>query len=148
MQTQIDNAFAALNAQMLERQMAWADRRRAAIKEAEAKVEPGKWFSERLWNARIETAGSKTWAAILLAGDWRAMVEKNVAGLIAKRDATIIAALAKKGITEIADFELTHTSDGVEGAFEVDGHRVTIRTILAGGYNIQCLHQRTLVKVA
>lgn len=103
-QTKIDAAFADINELMLDRQMAWAERRREAIKEAEAKVEPGKWFSERLWNARIETAGSKAWASILLAGDWRAMVEKNIVRLIAKRD-------------------------GYQGTCEVDEDRLSIKTI-------------------
>jgi len=147
MLNQIEKAFAALDSNMLDKQMAWADRRRVAVKEAEAAVAPGKWYSERLWNARIEAAGGKAWAGILVSYNWAALVELNVAKLIASRNAKIVAALTKKGITEIPDFELIESSDGVEGMFNVAGNIVTIKTILAGGYHIQCLHQRTLVKV-
>lgn len=72
---------------------------------------------------------------------------KNVDAKIEKRNNQIVSALTKKGITVIEDFELLEISDGYEGTFYVDGHKVTITTILAGGYNIQCLHNRTLVKV-
>ena len=56
-------------------------------------------------------------------------------------------ALRKKEVTEIPEFKLVEYSNGVEGFFDVAGHKVHIRTILAGGYNIQCLHARTLVNI-
>ena len=74
-------------------------------------------------------------------------VAKNVAKMIANRNDRIVKALNKNGVTEIPEFNLLHGSNGFEGAFKVAGYWVTINTILAGGYNIQCLHQRTLVKV-
>ena len=72
---------------------------------------------------------------------------KNVAAIIKKRNDRIGRALIKQGINEIPEFTLIHCSDGYEGTFIVAGHKVHIETILAGGYNIQCLHQRTLIKV-
>lgn len=146
MQSQITAAFAALDAKMLTRQMAWASARRAAV--LTVQVEPGKWYSARKADAEIIAAGGKAWAGILKSGAWRDLVAQNVAGLIAKRDVRIIAALTKAGITELPEFQLTECSDGVEGSFTIAGHRITIRTILAGGFNIQCLHQRVLVTIA
>lgn len=143
MQAALDTAFAELNAAMLARQLDWAKGRKEAMNALTG--------HQKLTERKIAAAGSKQWYNVLNGRSWDMivpLVEKNVAALIAKRDAQIIKALAKKGITEIPEFELAHMSDGYEGTFYVAGHTVTIRTILAGGYNIQCLHQRTLVKVA
>jgi len=147
MQVQLDKAFASLNALILERQLAWAAKRREAVKKASAEVPKGQWYFARLAEAEIQAAGGKAWRGILLSSQWEFLVKENVRVTIVKRDSQIIKALVKAGITEIPEFELKHTSDGVEGTFHIGNHTVNIKTIVAGGYNIQCLHCRTLVKV-
>ena len=114
-------------------------------------IRAAKWGSSNCTEREMDICGGKGWYGIIAHGTEngiRAAVQKNVEALIARRDAQIITALTKVGVTEIPDFELVETSDGVEGTFNVAGHRVHIKTILAGGYNIQCLHNRTLVKVS
>lgn len=165
MQTQIDNAFAELNAKILERQLAWFEGRNELVRtyyaSEERKAALGEWSKQtrkeneaarKADTAKLESlAGGKTWLAAIWSNpkpEQRAeFVAKNVKGLIARRDAQIIKALTKEGITALPEFNLVETSDGLEGLFVVAGKRVSIRTILAGGYNIQCLHQRTLVKI-
>ena len=74
-------------------------------------------------------------------------IQKQTQAKIDRRNAQIMNALRKKEVTEIPEFKLVEYSNGVEGFFDVAGHKVHIRTILAGGYNIQCLHARTLVNI-
>ena len=74
--------------------------------------------------------------------------QKDVQAKIDRRNAQIMNALRKKEVTQIPEFELVEYSNGLEGFFDVAGHKVHIRTILAGGYNIQCLHARTLVNIS
>ncbi len=152
MQEQLNRAFADLNQIMLERQLAWVENRRNALKELITELSPKRrQLGESAYYEQVfAAAGGKTWFNLMSGRNIeqiRELVEKNVQKLIDNRDAKIIAGLTKKGITEIPDFELLEISDGYEGIFYIGEHRVEIRTILAGGYNIQCLHQRTLVKV-
>lgn len=149
MQAQIDNAFAALNARLIaaDQEFAKAARARAAAKVAEMAA-AGQFRG--ITEAKIAAYGSKAIYNLLEGrseADALAMMEKNSLALIAKRDAQIIAALTKAGVTELPEFQLVEMSDGLEGRFMIAGKTVSIRTILAGGYNIQRLHNRTLVKV-
>lgn len=152
MQAQLDNAFATLNAHIADRQMNWAKGRKEALtaKISEIGQNRRKMGEAAYYDEVFAVAGGKTWYNIFHGRNWSQISEivaKNIAALIAKRDAQIIKALNKAGITEIPEFELVEVSDGIEGTFYIADHKVTIRTILAGGYNVQCLHMRTLVKV-
>jgi hypothetical protein len=145
---QIKTAFTEVDQKMLETQMAWAMERKDALKEYTDSYDrkSGACYT----TGAHQVCGGKTWYNVFFGRNKDMVAElivKNVEALIEKRNARIVAALTKKGVTELPEFTVKHDGNGWSGKFDVAGNTVTIETILAGGYHIQCLHQRTLVKV-
>lgn len=152
----LNEVFAPLDADVLENSQKWAIGRVNAIREFKASDEYQAIRRDafRLYARLHEIAGGKTWYNVFNGRSMEQIaefVEKNCEAIAAKRNASIAAKLAKAGVTEVVSEEFTFSPDGFNGVFVVatdaGNKRVTIQTIIAGGYNIQCRHLRVLVKV-
>lgn len=154
--TDLNEVLKDLDAQQVIKAKEWAKARVAAIREFKASqlYQDMRRDSYKLYGHLHAIAGGKTWYGIF-NGRNEAMInefmEKNCAAIAAKRNASIAKKLAAFEVATVTGKEFTRTSDGFHGFFELttdSGKRtVHIDTIYAGGYNIQCFHQRTLVKV-
>ena len=73
-------------------------------------------------------------------------VEFELNKQVAKRKQNLINAIINKGGNIISVLHMEFDID-LDGAFECEKGTVTLNTIGAGGYNIQCYHYRTLIKL-
>lgn len=152
----LNEVFAPLDADVLENSQKWAVGRMAAIKTFKETDEYQliRRDAFKLYARLFDIAGGKTWYNVF-NGRSAAMVaefvEKNCAATVAKRNASIAGKLTKANVSEVISEEFARAPNGFDGVFVVmtDAGKkvVTINTIIAGGYNIQCRHLRVLVRV-
>ena len=153
---QLVEAFAEIDAAALEKAQAWAKERVAAVKEFERSDEYSALRRDQhaLYARLFALAGGKGWYNAFRgrsADMIEELVAKHCASVAAKRDVAIAKKLEKAGVQNVVSGKAVRENGGFEGVWLVESDKgqkeIKIEMILAGGYNIQCLHNRVLVHV-
>lgn len=149
--------FVELDAKMVQDQQAWALARVAAIKAYKAdpahRTAQGRLIDQhKYYNGLFAVAGGKTWYNVFNGRNEQMIndfIVKNCKAIADSRNIRIARKL--EGVTKVVGSQFQWSNDGFNGTFQVETNlgpkTITVDTIYAGGYNIQCFHQRTLVKV-
>lgn len=133
----------------------WALERRKALYDFKKTEEYTELSKKGAWGGVYDRmfgiCGGKTWYAVFTQNSKEGVeeyVRKNAAAIAKARNAKIAAKLLKAGVEAVEKADVGYCTDGFRGLFWINGNRcVTIEVILAGGYNIQRLHQRVLCNV-
>lgn len=153
---ELNTLFAPMDEVVRENARKWGIERASALREFKKSDEYKNLRSDQwaLYDKLFAMAGGKTWYSVLNGRNDAGVIEvmdKNTDATIKKRNASIAVKLTKAGVTNVVSSEFTHSNDGFNGVYVVDTNsgkkKVTIDTVYAGGYNIQCLHLRVLVKI-
>ena len=147
----LETAFVEFDAANAAKSLAWAQGRVVALREFQKSDEYQalRHDSWKLYPRMFNICGGKGWFQHFNYSTADQLIEimaKNSRAIAEKRNATIVRKLAKIGVTEVGELTYSRTNDGgFNGFFSFQGASIEIRTIGAGGYNIQCYHERTLV---
>lgn len=152
---QLNEVFKDLDARLVKESVDWIMKHYEAYMEymnSDEYADRSLSYDERS-KREIAIAGGKTYRDMFNRSEEEVKkhATKKAQAVIKSRNTSIANKLIKSEITQVLESHFTNTHDGFDGVFKVETNKgpkiVTISTIYAGGYHIQCFHMRVLVKV-